>query len=158
MRIRVATPGDAGAVLGCLQAAFEPYRTSYTPDAYHDTTLTPEAFDARLRSMSVLVAVTESGDIVGTLSFHMISERVGHLRGVAVSPTWQRAGVAEALLAYAERELLSGGCDRVSLDTTEPLRQAVQFYTKHGYRFTGRVTEFFGMPLYQYEKPLTMAE
>jgi hypothetical protein len=40
--IRRARPTDAGAILECLRSAFEPYRASYTPDAYRDTVLTSE--------------------------------------------------------------------------------------------------------------------
>lgn len=158
LRIRLATAEDEGAVLKSLQAAFEAYRSSYTPRAYEDTTLTSEAFVARLRSMSVLIAATEWGEVAGTLSFQVISPREGHLRGMAVLPAWQGRGVAEKLLWYAERELRRVRCDRVSLDTTAPLRRAVRFYERHGYRFTGRVTDFFGMPLYEYEKFLSAAE
>ena len=155
LRICFATASDAAAVLETLQAAFEPYRSSYTPRAYEDTTLTLPAFIARLKSMSVLLAVTDGSQVAGTLSFQVISPREGHLRGMAVLPGWQGSGAANKLLAYAERELRRVGCDRVSLDTTAPLQRAVRFYERHGYRFTGRVTDFFGMPLYEYTKVLT---
>jgi len=38
-------------------------------------------------------------------------------------------------------------------DTTEPLRPAVRFYERNGYRASGRVTDF-GMPLFEYVKRL----
>ena len=43
---------------------------------------------------------------------------------------------------------------RVTLDTTEPLQKAMRFYTKHGYAPSGRVADFFGMPLHEYVKPI----
>jgi ribosomal protein S18 acetylase RimI-like enzyme len=151
-RIRQATAEDAEGVLKSLQAAFEPYRDSYTPQAYRDTTLTSDTITGRLRSMSVLAAVTETGEIAGTLSFQIVNHREGHLRGMAVLPAWQGAGVGATLLAHAERELRRLQCDRVTLDVAKPLRRAVRFYEKHGYGFTGRVTDFFGMSLYEYAK------
>jgi ribosomal protein S18 acetylase RimI-like enzyme len=157
LRIRQAAAEDADGVLTSLQAAFEPYRDSYTPGAYRDTTLTSETVIGRLKSMSVLVAVTETGEITGTLSFHVVKQREGHLRGMAVLPAWQGAGVAATLLAHAEHELRRVHCERVSLDVTQPLRRAVRFYEKHGYRVTGRVTDLFGMSLYEYAKFLTPA-
>ena len=45
---------------------------------------------------------------------------------------------------------------RVSLDTTEPLRRAVRFYERHGFRPSGRVSDFFGMPLFEYVKELAV--
>lgn len=79
----------------------------------------------------------------------------GHLRGVAVSPEWQGSGVATALLRAAENELRTNGCTFVTLDTTAPLKRATRFYEKHGFSASGRVSDFFGMPLYEYAKPLS---
>jgi GNAT superfamily N-acetyltransferase len=152
--IRKATADDAGAILDCLRSAFEPYRSRYTPEAYRDTTLTAEMIHERLASMSVLVAVNPSGDVVGTIASAVTDPGVGHLRGMAVLPGWQGAGVAAQLLAAAEHELLEKGCSFVNLDTTEPLQRATRFYEKHGYRASGRVSDFFGMPLYEYVKDL----
>ena len=74
---------------------------------------------------------------------------------MAVLPAWQGAGVAALLLDAAERELRDKGCSLVTLDTTEPLERATRFYEKHGYRPSGRVSEFYGMPLFEYVKVLT---
>jgi putative acetyltransferase len=73
---------------------------------------------------------------------------------MAVLPEWQGSGVARALLHAAETELRKNQCERVTLDTTEPLQRAVRFYEKHGFRPSGRVSDFFGMPLYEYVKLL----
>ena len=61
---------------------------------------------------------------------------------------------AAALLAAVEEWLHSRGCKRVTLDTTLPLRAAMKFYEKNGYRRSGIVTDFFGMPLLEYVKEL----
>ena len=108
--------------------------------------------------MSVFVAATARHQIIGTIGYAPISgqESEGHIRGMAVHPDWQGAqhGVATALLAIAEEHLYAEGCKRVSLDTTAPLERAIRFYTKHGYRASGKVGDFFGMPLYEYVKEL----
>jgi hypothetical protein len=46
------------------------------------------------------------------------------------------------------------GCRRVTLDTTLPLTAAIKFYENNGYRKSGQVTDFFGMPLLEYVKEL----
>lgn len=79
----------------------------------------------------------------------------GHLRGMAVLPEWQGTGVASALLAAIEAELEKRGCTASTLDTTEPLARAIGFYAGHGYSPTGRVSDFFGMKLYEYSKKLS---
>jgi GNAT superfamily N-acetyltransferase len=152
--IRRAIPEDAEAVRDCLHAAFAPYRERYTPDGYRDTTLTLETVLERMASMSIFVAVAPEGRVVGTIAAAVESAGVGHLRGMAVLPAWQGGGVAARLLDVAERDLRQRRCSLVTLDTTEPLQRATRFYVKHGYRASGRVSDFFGMPLYEYVKDL----
>lgn len=151
-----AAVSDSRAILGCLAAAFEPYRTGYTPAAYLDTVLTEETILARLASMQIFVAA--AGDrIVGTIACSAQGANEGHLRGMAVLPEWLGRGVAEQLLRAAEAELRQQGCSQITLDTTEPLQRAMCFYEKHGYRRTGKITDFFGMPLHEYVKEIRPA-
>jgi GNAT superfamily N-acetyltransferase len=71
---------------------------------------------------------------------------------MAVLLAWQGQGIAAMLLTAAESELRKRRCARITLDTTEPLARAMRFYEKYGYRRSGRVTDFFGMPLVEYVK------
>jgi len=73
---------------------------------------------------------------------------------MAVLPAFQSAGIAQQLLDRAEAELLAQKCIRITLDTTAPLKRAIRFYQRNGFRPSGRVTDFFGMPLYEYVKTL----
>jgi predicted N-acetyltransferase YhbS len=82
--IRKAVAADTPAILACLRAAFEPYRRSYTPAGFTDTVLTPKTIQQRLNSMWVLVAVAESGKVVGTIACSVVGGNEGHLRGMAV--------------------------------------------------------------------------
>jgi len=84
----------------------------------------------------------------------MIEQKQGHLRGMAVLPEWQSHGVSEVLLKTAETALAASGCSLITLNTTAPLERAVRFYKRNGFRPTGEVTDFFGMPLYQYAKTI----
>jgi ribosomal protein S18 acetylase RimI-like enzyme len=152
--IRPATAADATAILRCLAAAFAPYREQYTPDGFRDTALTPETIHQRFSQMRVLVAISDAGELVGTVGAQVVDADEGHLRGMAVLPAWAGSGVAQQLLSAAEAELRAAGCTRVTLDTTAPLKRAMCFYEKHGYTRTGRVTDFFGMPLFEYSKEL----
>jgi GNAT superfamily N-acetyltransferase len=151
--IRKATLADAESILTCLAAAFETYRNEYTPEGFRDTVLTRNTIRRRLSSMCVFVAVY-ADKIVGTIGCNTVSAREGHLRGMAVWPEWQGSGVAQALLQAAETELRNRQCKRVTLDTTEPLKRAVRFYEKNGFSASDRVSDFFGMRLYEYVKPL----
>lgn len=152
--VRLAKAADAGGILDCLRAAFDPYSARYTPDAFADTTLTPDALKRRLMTMAVAVACAGPGTIVGTVAWSLGALDGGHLRGMAVLPDCHGRGIGSALLLAAETELRIRGARRISLDTTAPLEAAIRFYTKHGFAPTGRVRDFFGMTLFEYDKSL----
>jgi len=152
--IRRATDADARGILSCLRIAFAPYRQHYTQEAFEDTVLTAETVHQRMAEMAVFVALTPAGEIVGTIGCASVSTEEGHIRGMAVLREWQGGGVAAQLLAAAESELRARKCRRITLDTTAPLERAIGFYEKHGYCRSGRVGDFFGMPLYEYAKKL----
>ena len=152
--VRRATTADAGGILHCLRAAFQPFRDRYTPPAFADTVLAPDTVHHRLASMAVFVAVTPAGEIVGTIGCNLVSPEEGHIRGMAVLPECQGAGVAAQLLRAAEAELRYSLCRHITLDTTEPLQRAMRPYESNGYRRSGNVDDFFGMPLFEYVKNL----
>jgi pyridoxal 5'-phosphate synthase pdxS subunit len=152
--IKNATDTHGQGILECLAAAFAPYQESYTVEGFLDTVLTTETIHKRLRDMSVFVATDAANRVVGTISCKVLADGEGHLRGMAVRPEWQGAGISKRLLQRAELELRQAGCRIITLDTTEPLKRAVQFYTKNGFRPTGKVGSFFGMPLFEYSKPI----
>jgi ribosomal protein S18 acetylase RimI-like enzyme len=152
--IRRATAADVAGILACLGSAFAPFRAQYTPDAYADTVLNEQTIRRRMMSMSVFVAVAAGGQIVGTIGCQALSSEEGHLRGMAVRPESQGQSVSTQLLNAAESELRKKKCARITLDTTEPLERAMHFYEKNGYQRSGKVTDFFGMPLFEYAKIL----
>jgi N-acetylglutamate synthase-like GNAT family acetyltransferase len=153
-RIRKAVDSDIPGILRCLRVAFEPFRTAYTVAAFNDTVLSEPAARDRLRSMSVFIAEDSNSTLIGTIAATNASDTEGHLRGMAVLPDWQGTGVAGELLGHALHELRTAGCRRVTLDTTVPLRRAVRFYEKQGFTRSGKVTDFFGMPLYEFYRIL----
>jgi ribosomal protein S18 acetylase RimI-like enzyme len=63
-----------------------------------------------------------------------------------------RRGISQRLLDRAESHLRESGCNRITLDTTEPLKRAIRFYERNGFCATRRTVDFFGMPLFEYEK------
>jgi GNAT superfamily N-acetyltransferase len=153
LALRRASSEDTEGILDCLAAAFEPFRASYTPAGFADTVLARETLARRTAEMSVFVAAA-AGEVVGTVGCAVAAAGEGHVRGMAVRPDWQGRGVARRLLLAAEDELREKGCRRVTLDTTAPLARAIRFYESNGYSATGRIADFFGMPLFEYAKPL----
>ncbi len=152
--IHRAGPEHLPGVIACLAAAFERHRSDYTEDAFNDTVPDLEAMAARLQHMTIFCASGPSRAVIGTIACGVTSPGEGHLRGMAVLPEFQGLGIADGLLNAAEKELRARACSRVTLDTTRPLLRAVRFYTRNGYTRTERVQNFFGMPLFEYEKQL----
>jgi predicted N-acetyltransferase YhbS len=153
--IRRATVADADGILECLRSAFAPYQHNYSSAGYDDTTLTRESLLQRLDKMSIFVALDDLGRVIGTIACNVIGIAEGHLRGMAVRLEWQSLGIAYRLLERAEAELARQHCSRITLDTTEPLQRAMRFYERHGYCPSGKVGDFFGMPLIEYVKDLS---
>jgi ribosomal protein S18 acetylase RimI-like enzyme len=149
--IRKAQPQDAAAIAECLASAFAPFQSQYTSGAFADTVLNTEGVRSRMTQMTVYVAVASGGEIIGTVACAVV-DRVGHLRGMAVRPEWQGHAIAEQLLRVAENEMRAAGCHRITLDTTLPLERAIRFYERNGYRPSGNISDFFGMPLHEYVK------
>jgi ribosomal protein S18 acetylase RimI-like enzyme len=155
--VRRAHVEDARSIAVCLESAFEPFRSEYTLEAFQDTVLTIEAIRERMIHMAVYVAITPDGEIVGTLAATLHGSE-GHLRGMAVRPAWQGNSIAENLLRTAEQDLQAAGCVRLTLDTTAPLQRAISFYKRSGFAPSGRIADFFGMPLHEYLKQLPSLE
>jgi ribosomal protein S18 acetylase RimI-like enzyme len=151
--VRRARAEDAENIAACLRQAFEPFRSQYTAHAFRDTVPPPDAIRQRIAGMKVYVAVANNGTVIGTLAASAWNGE-GHLRGMTVLPDWQGSGIAEQLLAASENDLRAAGCTSVTLDTTLPLQRAMRFYQKNGFTPSARITDFFGMPLYEYAKQL----
>jgi N-acetylglutamate synthase-like GNAT family acetyltransferase len=149
--IRKATLVDAEEILQCLDQAFAPYRDAYTPLAFSDTVLSLETLAVRFTEMQILVAVNNSGRVIGTIAYKIEGDE-GHVRGMAVLPRHQGSEVAAALLANVESDLRDQHCSAITLDTTKPLQRAIRFYERSGFRATGQTDPFFGMELVAYRK------
>jgi GNAT superfamily N-acetyltransferase len=152
--VRKAQTADFQGILDCFQEAFAAYRSVYTPGAYQDTVVGPEALENRMATMCVFVAASSSGEVVGTVACSFVGPDEGHVRGMAVRPAWHGVDVAGKLIRSVENELRAWGCARISLDATLPLRRAMRFYEKHGFRRSGRIGDFFGMELVEFVKTL----
>jgi ribosomal protein S18 acetylase RimI-like enzyme len=152
--IRKASAADSPGIVACLQEAFAAYREMYSPGAYRDTVVGPEELENRLASMCVFVAASVSGEVVGTVSCHVIEPDEGHIRGMAVRPAWHGVNAAGKLIRAVEKELRDRGCTRITLDATHPLQRAMRFYEKQGFRRSGRVSDFFGMEVVEFVKSI----
>lgn len=151
--IRRAESDDAKDIHGVLLAAFEEYRQFYTPEGFLDTVMSEDAIKKRMKEMTLYVAIDQNGKVIGTIGWQKVSEKEGHIRGMAVLPEKQgKNSPALALLRAVENNARPKGCTYLTLDTTAPLKRAQSFYKKHGFKETGKTGDFFGSIVYEYSK------
>ena len=87
----------------------------------------------------VLVARTDDDAIAGFVEFapeaasYQQDVDRGVVENIYVRPSHRGNGVGSDLLAAAERRLLDGGVDRISLEVLAENAAARQFYARHGY-------------------------
>lgn len=91
---------------------------------------------------------------LGTVGYKRVDNDEGHHRGMAVRPGFQGSVVAHQLLDTVGAELRRKRCSRIGLGTTRPRRRAISFHEKNGFKASGRVNDFYGMPLFEYIKEL----
>ncbi|MFX0041654.1 MAG: GNAT family N-acetyltransferase [Candidatus Hodarchaeota archaeon] len=151
-----ASFNDIQPIQEVLLAAFEEYREFYTPEAFTDTILSnDETAKERLKQMKVYVAIDYDGNIIGTIGWQKLDIEEGHIRGMAVHPKKQgRNSPATSLLQYVEDEARSEGCKIMTLDTTDILQRAQKFYSKNGYKKTGKTTKWLGHIIIEFAKQL----
>ncbi len=125
--VRKATSEDAAQILACLRAAFEDYRQQYTPEGFLDTVLTPETFQERLAEMIVFAAVNDSNEVVGTIACNLVGGEEGHLRGMAVLPSFRGSGIAGAIAEPRRRRaaILQMYAHYIGHDRAAPARDAL---------------------------------
>jgi N-acetylglutamate synthase-like GNAT family acetyltransferase len=155
-KIRKAQPKDAKGIHEVVLAAFEEFRDFYSPEGFADTVMSEKVTLERIKRMTLFVAVTKNHEIIGTVGWKKISEKEGHIRGMAVHPKFQgKNSPAADLLKEVEKDALSQGCKFLTLDTTEILKRAQNFYRRHGFKETSKTGDFFGSTIYEFEKKIS---
>ena len=154
--IREAKPKDANGIHEVLLAAFEEFRYFYSPEGFADTVMSEKAVVERIDNMAIYIAADQNDEIIGTIGWKKVDNDEGHIRGMAVHPRIQgKDSPAMDLLKQVESDALSQGCTFLTLDTTEILQSAQNFYRKNGFTKTGKVGNFFGATIYEFAKKIS---
>ncbi|MFX1279349.1 MAG: GNAT family N-acetyltransferase [Promethearchaeota archaeon] len=151
--IRKAEIKDAKRIHEVILAAFEQYRYFYSPEGFADTVMSEAMAVERIKRTTIYIAEDQSGEIIGTIGWKKVSKEEGHIRGMAVHPNFQgKKSPATDLLKMVEIDALSEGCSFLTLDTTEVLERAQNFYRKNGFAKTGKTGDFFGATIFEFKK------
>ena len=89
------------------------------------------------------------GRVVGTITFRDCARTggcdwydrpdVASFGQFGVEPSLQGHGIGSALLAFVELRAKELGASEVALDTAEPAKHLLDYYSRHGYRIVDRV-------------------
>lgn len=89
------------------------------------------------------------GRLIGTVTLDDVAHtkgspwydrpEVASFHQFAVRPHWQGRGIGSMMLEYIERRAAMKGVAELALDTAEPARHLINFYTRRGYRFIEHV-------------------
>ena len=98
----------------------------------------PRLADTLARNRGLFLVAEEGGQVVGTV-LGTFDGRRGYLYHVAVNPTFQRRGIARALLGEIESRLWALGAQKLHLRTHRENAGAIAFYRAIGWEPDGPV-------------------
>jgi len=127
-------PERAGEVHRLTQAAFRGYAALDPPSGALRETLERVRDDLAAGGGAIAEV---GGEAVGCLRWELAANGDLHVRRVAVAPALQRRGLGRGLMAWAEAEARSRGCDGVSVGVRTGLAGNLAFYRALGYEVTG---------------------
>ena len=134
-KVREATPSDADSISEVLEAAFDEYRSLYTPAAFLATVPPSHSVLIRMREGRLWVAERD-GALIGTVGVTVAEDSV-IVRGMAVHPLARGLGAGKTLLRVTEDFARRAGIARLVLYTTPFLKEAIRLYESSGFQFTG---------------------
>ena len=71
---------------------------------------------------------------------------------MAIEPVYQHKGLGTLLLTVVEKKAEETGCTCIKLETYYHLRNAIRFYTKHGFKRTGKTRDYYGIEVFEMSK------
>jgi len=87
----------------------------------------------------LMLVALESGRVVGSVMAGYEGHR-GWISRVAVLRTHRQMGIGQALIAAAEKRLVSLGCIKVNLQVVATNSDVVEFYQRAGYQVEQRIS------------------
>lgn len=143
MTIRAASPADDPALREIDVATQSPLVTPAGRPSPDDP-----FFSTAIRPDDVLVATGEDGEVIGYVQLGQAdalpsNEHVVQIRGLAVAPSHQGAGVAHELLDSAIERAREGGARRITLRVLATNEPARNLYSSAGFAVEGVLQEEF---------------
>jgi len=131
--IRPADEADSARIARLVNLAFDVER----PVRISDRTSVENVRELMQRGRFFVAQTKYLGRIVGTV-FVKITGRTGYFGMLAVAPSLQRSGIGQALREFAEDFCKQQGCTQMTLSTGDFRTELLPYYSKAGYRITGK--------------------
>lgn len=132
LNIRLANDGEVGAVTGLVNAAYTKWIDIIG--------VTPRPmladYDALIQQ-GVVYGAWDGAELVGVLVIWQEDDSL-YIDNIAVSPTQQKRGIGDTLLAFAEEKAREQNLAKMTLLTNEKMVSNQAYYIKHGYVETKR--------------------
>jgi len=146
---------DSQQIHEVLLYAFEPYRILYTEEAFNATVVSTGNLVKRIEAEKYeVITALYRGKICGTVSVKKTRNENLYVASMAVLPEYHGNGIGYKLLEEAEKTALQKDCKKIVLETSEPITNAIRLYEKFGFKRTGKIRDWFGVPIFKMMKRL----
>ena len=133
-----------------LLKSFKPYVKFYTKKSFYATVLSVEKIKDRIIKNEYDVYVVKAGsNIVGTVSLKILDFSSLYIRSMAVLPDMQRSGIGRFILENINYIARDSKIEKLVLESSRPLQNALNFYEKYGFKKTGFTRDFYGVQVYE---------
>ena len=147
--IRKCTDDDIPALYAIINDAAQAYKGVIPADRWHEPYMPMDELSQEIRDGVQFWGYESDGELIGVMGMQDKGD-VALIRHAYVKTARRNRGVGTNLLRHLERMTTKP----ILIGTWADATWAIRFYEKNGYRLSGKVTDFFGMPLYEYVKPL----
>lgn len=131
-----------------LSKSFRPYKKDYTKSAFDATVLNPTEIQNRIADQKHdIFVVIQNKHIIGTVSLLKKGQDQLFIRSMAVHPDYQKRGFGLFILKKISELAKRKNIKTIFLDTYKPLKRAVKFYEKFGFKYTGVTQDLYGVEI-----------
>jgi ribosomal-protein-alanine N-acetyltransferase len=99
---------------------------------------------------AVVVIADHAGTVAGFCILHIErvrTQRIGYIVTLDIAPAYRRQGLAQTLMAEAERQAQAAGCAQLALHVSTGNDAALRFYARIGFTPIGLEPSFYGREL-----------
>jgi len=145
-----ADTNDSFDIYQVLLKSFKPYEKFYTNKSFDATVLSLEKIrDRIIKNEYDVYVVKVLSSIVGTVSLKIMGFSSLYIRSMAVLPDFQRSGIGRFILENINNIAREYKIEKLVLESSSPLKNALNFYEKHGFKKTGVNRDFYGVQIYE---------